>query len=587
MSAEYTTKGLDGLDKLEAIGRRLIVDGYLAGDSVLTPGTAVWSPANFAELKRIYIDRPYMSSDKSFFEKLRVQFEGASDGAIQLFAELLLINVLPLSSYLGKTKVNHVEQVLDMMANPVTVPDDIAQAAKIGAFNGGTAFGVRRWSQMWLLIFFGLHLHTLPDERRIKIAEDPLEFRAALAEVEKPNEPAQRAALRYLAFPRFFLPLVNSKDRKLIRDTFASYLDRAATADVDVDLNDINIAFEAEQNGPIDYYRDPWVSMWRPAKPAKNEDIDPDLDIAVDDIEAPLLDADLPDPSQELADQLHVDLDWLAKCVNLLRDRPQLIFYGPPGTGKTYVAKALARHLAGPDNVKIVQFHPAYSYEDFFEGFRPLSQGNGQVGFELKPGPLRVLVEQARSNPDQVFALVIDEINRGNLAKIFGELYFLLEYRDEAIDLMYSSKDTEPFTLPRNLLMIGTMNTADRSIALVDAAMRRRFSFLPLHPALEPTNKMLRRWLETRNYPTKVADLHDALNARIPDPNFLIGPSYFMRPAVHSTGGLSQVWETSILPLLEEYHFGDTAVDIEATYGLAVLEKIVPGGESPDGADAP
>ncbi|QSE84860.1 McrB family protein [Rhodococcus koreensis] len=579
MTAEFTARGRDGVDELEGIGRRLIVDGYLKGDSVLTPGAAVWSSDNFAELKRIYIDRPDQSPDKGFFDKLRVRFDDASDGAIQLFAELLLLNVLPLANYLGKTKVNRVEQVLDMMASPVPVPDEIVRAAQIGAFNGGTAFGVRRWSQIWLLIFFGLHLHALSDERRARIAEDPLEFRDALAEVARPNEPAQRAALCYLAFPKFFLPLVNGKDRKLIRDTFASYLDRPVSPDVEVDLHDINRAFEAEQNRPIDYYRDPWVSMWRPAKAAKNDAVDPET---VDDVDVSLLDADLPDPGQELADQLHVDLGWLAKCVTLLRDRPQLIFYGPPGTGKTYVAKALARHLAdGADNVKIVQFHPAYSYEDFFEGFRPLPAGNGQVGFELKPGPLRVLVERARGHPDQVFVLIIDEINRGNLAKIFGELYFLLEYRDEAIDLMYSSQDTEPFTLPRNLLMIGTMNTADRSIALVDAAMRRRFGFLPLHPALAPTNQMLRRWLHARNYPSKVADLHDALNARIPDPNFQIGPSYFMRPAVHNAGGLSQVWETSILPLLEEYHFGDRTVDVEATYGLAVLEKIASGGESP------
>ncbi|SCC63811.1 MULTISPECIES: McrB family protein [Rhodococcus] len=139
---------------------------------------------------------------------------------------------------------------------------------------------------------------------------------------------------------------------------------------------------------------------------------------------------------------------------DLLRDRPQLIFYGPPGTGKTYIAKTLARHLAGPDNVTIVQFHPAYSYEDFFEGFRPTPRSDGQVGFELKPGPMRRLTDRARKHPDQLFVLVVDEINRGNLAKIFGELYFLLEYRDEAIDLMYSTDKVESFTLPRNVVII-------------------------------------------------------------------------------------------------------------------------------------
>jgi 5-methylcytosine-specific restriction protein B len=587
--SEYTTKGRAGLDDLEVVGRRLIVDGYLRGDSVLTPGHPVWSLANFVELKEIYIDRPDQSPDKNFFEKLAVQFTGASDGAIQLFAELLLTNVLPLSNYLGKTKISHVRQVLEMMEHPVAVPDDVVSATAVGAFNGGTAFGVRRWSQLWLLIYFGLHLHSLSAEEREILAKDPLAFRDALTAVPAPNEPVQRAAVRYLAFPKFFRPIVSSRHRRLIRDTFASYLTRSVSDDVDVDLDEINRAFEAEQNGPIDFYQEPWKSMWKPVKTPKKiaaaaDDVD-DMDVIddVDDVDDELLvpatEFSIIDPDQELADSLHVDLDWLARCVDLLRDRPQLIFYGPPGTGKTYIAKALARHLAGPDNVTIVQFHPAYSYEDFFEGFRPTPHGNSQIGFELKPGPMRRLTDRARKHPDQLFVLVVDEINRGNLAKIFGELYFLLEYRDEAIDLMYSSDDAEPFTLPRNVLIIGTMNTADRSIALVDTAMRRRFGFVPLHPAQEPTKSVLRRWLAARKYPQRVADLHLALNAAIDDPDFQVGPSYFMRPAVHSEGGLAQVWDTAIIPLLEEFHFGDRTVDLDARYGLTALEKGLTAGE--------
>lgn len=547
---------------------------------MLTPGRPIWSRAHFAELKERYVDRPDTDPHKRFFDKLVEQFQDASDGAIQLFAELLLTNVLPLSNYLGKTKVSHIRQVLDMMEHPVAVPDEVVAAAQTGAFNGGTAFGVRRWSQLQLLICFGLHVNSLSDSERAELAENPLAFRGALAAVPTPKEPAQRAALRYLAFSKYFRPIVNASHRRLIRDAFASYLSRAVSDDVDVDLEEITRALESEQNAPIDYYDEPWKSMWKPAAspevPAEEEDVeDDDLLIAGAEFQ-------IADPDQELADSLHVDLEWLARCVDLLRDRPQLIFYGPPGTGKTYIAKALARYLAGEDNVKIVQFHPAYSYEDFFEGFRPAPQVNGQVAFELKPGPMRQLTDRARANPSQLFVLIIDEINRGNLAKIFGELYFLLEYRDEAIDLMYSSKDSEPFFLPRNLLLIGTMNTADRSIALVDTAMRRRFAFVPLHPAQEPTKSMLRRWLAARKYPERVADLHEALNEAIGDPDFQIGPSYFMRPAVHNEGGLAGVWGTAILPLLEEFHFGDRTVDLMARYGLAALEKTLPPGESGD-----
>lgn len=288
--------------------------------------------------------------------------------------------------------------------------------------------------------------------------------------------------------------------------------------------------------------------------------------------------AHLPDATNELADRLHVGIDWLQDCVELLRERRQLIFYGPPGTGKTYISQEIARHLTDKANVKLVQFHPAYSYEDFFEGFRPQGESGGQIGFTLKAGPLRSLVDKAADNPDAAYVLIIDEINRGNLPKIFGELYFLLEYRDQAIDLMYSSDSSEPFSLPKNIFVIGTMNTADRSIALVDAALRRRFAFLPLHPSEEPTRGILRSWLLAKGHSTALADLHDELNSRITDADFKIGPSYFMRERIvndPTDKALELMWRTDILPLLEEHHFGDRNVDVRARYGLDVLKKSV------------
>jgi len=284
----------------------------------------------------------------------------------------------------------------------------------------------------------------------------------------------------------------------------------------------------------------------------------------------------LPNATQELADRIHVGLDWLQDCVELLRERRQLIFYGPPGTGKTYIAQQLAWHVTDKGNVKLVQFHPAYSYEDFFEGFRPQGGAGGQIGFTLKAGPLRSLVDKAAENPEAAYVLIIDEINRGNLPKIFGELYFLLEYRDQAIDLMYSSDSAEPFSLPKNIFVIGTMNTADRSIALVDTALRRRFAFLPLHPSEQPTRGILRSWLAANGYDSTLADLHDELNARISDTDFKIGPSYFMRVkiATDTTGkALELMWRTDILPLLEEHHFGDRNIDVAGRYGLAALRK--------------
>ncbi|MFC4562853.1 AAA family ATPase [Nocardiopsis mangrovi] len=284
---------------------------------------------------------------------------------------------------------------------------------------------------------------------------------------------------------------------------------------------------------------------------------------------------ELPDADARLADKVHFEVDWLQECVELLRDRPQLIFHGPPGTGKTYVAQALADHLTGgkPENVQLVQFHPAYSYEDFFEGFRPRrSDATGGVGFELTPGPLRKLADAARKRLDERFVLIIDEINRGNLAKIFGELYFLLEYRDRSVELLYRSESGISFTLPKNLVLLATMNTADRSIALMDAAMRRRFWFVALRPSASVDGSVLQRWLENGGFPDDAARLLTELNTRIGDPEFEIGHSYLMREALYEKDakGLERVWQHQILPLLEEHHYGD-GTDAAERYGLASL----------------
>ncbi|MFF7066659.1 DUF4357 domain-containing protein [Streptomyces pseudovenezuelae] len=282
----------------------------------------------------------------------------------------------------------------------------------------------------------------------------------------------------------------------------------------------------------------------------------------------------LPDITDALAAELLVhDRAWLEEMRELLIDERQLVLYGPPGTGKTYLAMKLAEYLGGgPEQVKIVQFHPSYAYEDFFEGFRPVEDPETrEVAFRLTAGPLRELADLASRDGNRHIPhfLIIDEINRANLAKVFGELYFLLEYRTKSVRLTYSGDD---FALPPNLFVIGTMNTADRSIALVDAAMRRRFAFVELSPRTEPTAGLLARWLKREGKDLEPARLLDALNARVDDADFAIGPSYLMKPGVYRDGGLERTWRTKILPLLEEHHYGE-GLDVAARYGLDALRE--------------
>ena len=286
--------------------------------------------------------------------------------------------------------------------------------------------------------------------------------------------------------------------------------------------------------------------------------------------------------SAEIAEELLLDQAELQKIADLLWERKQVIFYGPPGTGKTYLAKSLARHLTRDGAVRLVQFHPSYTYEDFFEGFRPKQAdgGSGALTFELTPGPFRLFAETAKANPATAYILIIDEINRANLAKVFGELYFLLEYRDESISLQYSPK--EEFTLPENLFLIGTMNTADRSIARIDTAMRRRFAFIELDPRIPPVQGLLARWLEHHELADEPARLLDLLNARLGDADLAIGPSYLMKEAIHDRAdGVDRVWQYEIMPLLEDLFYGQP--DLAERYGLASLRAAI-GADRPEPA---
>ena len=241
------------------------------------------------------------------------------------------------------------------------------------------------------------------------------------------------------------------------------------------------------------------------------------------------------------------------RWLKAIERKKQVIFYGPPGTGKSFVAEKVARYLNRTKDgmVETVQFHPAYSYEDFIQGIRPQLAANGGLDYQMREGHfLRFCAEAAQREGTCV--LIIDEINRANLARVFGELMFLLEYRDQEIGLAGG----KTLRIPDNVRIVGTMNTADRSIALVDHALRRRFASLKLSPEYDVLRQYLHKKVAAFPADNLVKELQ-RLNGEINDPHYEVGISYFMRTDLAEQIG--DIWQMEIEPYLEEYFFDQPA----------------------------
>ena len=264
---------------------------------------------------------------------------------------------------------------------------------------------------------------------------------------------------------------------------------------------------------------------------------------------------------EKFLEEVYMAEDKYDILTGLLKTKKNIILQGAPGVGKTFIAKRLAYSMMKEkdvDRVSMVQFHQSYSYEDFIEGFRPTSNG---MSFDIKKGAFYNFCNKAAMEPEKDYFFIIDEINRGNLCKIFGELFMLIESdkRGQELPLLYSN---DRFSVPKNVHIIGLMNTADRSLAMLDYALRRRFAFFTMEPGFD-TEGFIKYINKLNNEKfNRLINVVKSLNNEILNDEslgegFLVGHSFFCNIEEVNNQVLSNIVEYELVPLLKEYWFDE------------------------------
>ena len=517
----------------------------LLGQKSLFSGSFLWNSKFFDELYECYVSRPDTGSD-SFLNKLRRQLEGGSPEISQLWAEMAWLYHLiqAKGSMKAESKKERICEIWrwsgeELESDHERLSDSVLSA---GIANTGTAYANLAWKEYQFFVTIMKSWYEFETSHQESLICKPWEFAKWVDGHEIAKNRMFRHVLLYLLFPDDFEPIAStSNKRNIVEKLYGKEpIDLKNAIEVDRAICEVREGL-TPQFDEFSFYDQPIINMWKNVQgPGRVDDLHQDLFLPVNEFE---------------------------RLVEVLKTSKNLILQGAPGTGKTFIANRIAKSItvAGDsDQIAMVQFHQSYAYEDFVQGYKP-----GEDGFRLNDGVFYKFCERARDSASP-FVFIIDEINRGNLSRIFGELLMLIESdkrsSEYAVALTYSDKQ---FYVPDNVHILGMMNTADRSLAVVDYALRRRFAFETLRPAfsVKSSCKRLQDFLLNKKVSQalieKICDCMQDLNKTISDDKELgegyeIGHSFFV-PSIENP---DETWyegivKSQIAPLLREYWFDD------------------------------